>query len=49
MTQAVIAGYVRSPFAFANKGDLIKVRADDLASEVVKGLLQKTKVLRILF
>lgn len=44
MTQAVIAGYVRSPFAFANKGDLIKVRSDDMASEVVKGLIQKTKV-----
>lgn len=44
MTQAVIAGYARSPFAFATKGDLIKVRPDDLAAEVIKGLIQKTKV-----
>lgn len=44
MTHAVIAGYARSPFAFANKGDLTKVRADDMASDVIKGLLKKTGV-----
>ncbi len=26
MKEAVIAGYVRSPFHFANKGDLARVR-----------------------
>lgn len=44
MTHAVIAGYARSPFSFANKGELTKVRADDMASEVVKGLIKKTGV-----
>jgi acetyl-CoA acyltransferase len=45
MTDVVIAGYQRSPFHFANKGALIKVRPDDLAAYVVKGLLDKTKVM----
>ncbi len=40
----VIAGYVRSPFHLAKKGELIKVRPDDLAAEVVKGLVEKTGV-----
>jgi acetyl-CoA acyltransferase len=44
MTQAVIAGYVRSPFHFANKGALAKVRPDDLAAAVVKGLVKATGV-----
>ena len=44
MTQAVIAGYVRSPFHFANKGALAKMRPDDLAAAVVKGLVKATGV-----
>ena len=44
MSKAVIAGYVRSPFHFASKGALAKVRPDDLAAQVVKGLLEKTGV-----
>ncbi len=44
MTQAVIAGYVRSPFHFANKGALAKMRADDLAAAVVKSLVSATGV-----
>ncbi|CAH0351485.1 thiolase family protein [Aquabacterium sp. CECT 9606] len=40
--KAVIAGYARSPFHFANKGALAKVRPDDLAAQVVQGLLQRT-------
>src|SRR3954468_3372050 len=44
MKEAVIAGYVRSPFHFANKGDLTRVRPDDLAAAVVKALLAKTGV-----
>ena len=44
MSKAVIAGYVRSPFHFAGKGALTKVRPDDLAATVVKGLIQKTGV-----
>jgi acetyl-CoA acyltransferase len=44
MTQAVIAGYVRSPFHFANKGALAKTRPDDLAAAVIKGLIATTGV-----
>ena len=44
MTNAVIAGYVRSPFTPARKGALAKVRPDDLAAQVVKGLVKKTGV-----
>ncbi len=42
MTEAVIAGYVRSPFHFASKGALAKTRPDDLAAAVVKGLIKNT-------
>jgi acetyl-CoA acyltransferase len=44
MSKAVIAGYVRSPFHFAGKGALTKVRPDDLAAAVVKGLIDKTGI-----
>ncbi len=44
MTNAVIAGYARSPFTFAGKGELAKVRPDDMAARVVKGLMKKTGV-----
>jgi acetyl-CoA acyltransferase len=40
----VIAGYVRSPFHFASKGALTKVRPDEMAAQVVRGLLDKTGV-----
>ncbi|PPC76789.1 acetyl-CoA C-acyltransferase [Pokkaliibacter plantistimulans] len=39
MNTAVIAGYRRSPFHFARKGELTEVRPDDLAAQVVKGLI----------
>ncbi len=39
-----IAGYVRSPFHFATKGALAKVRPDEMAAEVVRGLLRRTGV-----
>jgi acetyl-CoA acyltransferase len=39
--KAVIADYVRSPFHFARKGALAAVRPDDLAAQVVRGLLQR--------
>ena len=41
---AVIVGYMRSPFDFATKGKLIKHRPDDLAAQVIKALLDKTGV-----
>lgn len=44
MKPVVIAGYTRSPFHFANKGDLIKVRPDELAAQTVAGLLTQTGV-----
>ena len=44
MNHAVIAGYVRSPFHFAHKGALVEKRPDDLAAEVVSGLLDRTGV-----
>ncbi len=44
MNNAVIAGYVRSPFHFAHKGALVEKRPDDLAAEVVLGLLAQTGV-----
>lgn len=40
----VIAGYVRSPFHFAKKGDLARVRPDELAAQVVSGLVEKTGI-----
>ncbi len=44
MKNVVIAGYVRSPFTPANKGELAKVRPDELAAQVIKGLVKKTGV-----
>jgi acetyl-CoA acyltransferase len=44
MTDVVIAGYARSPFTPAKKGDLTTVRPDDLAAAVVKELVARTKV-----
>jgi acetyl-CoA acyltransferase len=44
MTQAVIAGYVRTPFTFAKKGALAGVRPDDLAGIVVKALVERTGI-----
>jgi len=39
MKPVIIAGYKRSPFHFAHKGQLAKKRPDDLAADVVKGLI----------
>jgi len=44
MKNIVIAGYTRSPFTLAGKGALQKVRPDELAAEVIKGLIGKTGV-----
>ncbi|WP_239805496.1 thiolase family protein [Croceicoccus hydrothermalis] len=44
MTDIVIAGYARSPFHLANKGDLARVRPDDLAAQTIRGLIEKTGV-----
>lgn len=44
MTNVVIAGYARSPFHLAGKGALARVRPDDLAAQVVRGLVERTGV-----
>ena len=44
MRNVVIAGYARSPFHFAHKGDLRKVRPDELAAKVIEALIQRTGV-----
>jgi len=40
----VICGYKRSPFHFANKGALAKIRPDDMAATVINALLSETGV-----
>jgi acetyl-CoA acyltransferase len=40
----VIAGYVRSPMTPANKGELAKVRPDEIARQVIRGLVERTGV-----
>jgi acetyl-CoA acyltransferase len=44
MKNIVIAGYARSPFTPAKKGKLARVRPDELAAQVVRGLVRKTRV-----
>jgi acetyl-CoA acyltransferase len=44
MTNAVIAGYVRSPFHFAGRGGLARIRPDDMAAQVVRALIGRTGV-----
>ncbi|MYL97308.1 acetyl-CoA C-acyltransferase [Novosphingobium sp. FGD1] len=44
MQSVVIAGYARSPFHLAGKGALARVRPDDLAAQVIRGLIAKTGV-----
>jgi acetyl-CoA acyltransferase len=40
--KAVISAYARSPFHFAKKGKLAETRPDELAAQVVQGLIQRT-------
>jgi acetyl-CoA acyltransferase len=44
MNDIVVAGFARSPFHPSRKGALIDIRPDDLAAQVVIGLLERTKV-----
>ena len=44
MFKAVIAGYSRSPFTMARKGELIDVKPVNLLAEVVSNLVSKTKI-----
>ncbi|HEY2781691.1 MAG TPA: thiolase family protein [Steroidobacteraceae bacterium] len=42
--KALIAAYARSPQTFARKGPLAAVRPDSLAAQVVKGLIERTRL-----
>ena len=44
MYKSVIAGYVRSPFTMAKKGELIDVKPVNLLSEVIKNLVSESKI-----
>jgi acetyl-CoA acyltransferase len=44
MKPVVIAGYARSPFTFAKKGALARVRPDELLAQVISGLVARSKV-----
>jgi acetyl-CoA acyltransferase len=44
MSNAVIAGFVRTPFHFAKKGRLVDVRPDDLAAVALRGLIERTRI-----
>ena len=44
MRETVIVGYARSPFTFARKGELARVRPDELTAQVVRALLDRTGV-----
>src|SRR5262249_7205301 len=44
MKPVVIAGYARSPFHFAKKGALARVRPDELAATVVRGLVERSGI-----
>ena len=41
MSNAVIVGYARSPFTKAGRGALANTRPDDVAAQVITGLVQK--------
>lgn len=44
MKSVVLAGYARSPFHFAKKGALAKVRPDELAAQVIGALIERSKI-----
>ena len=44
MNKAVIAGYSRTPFTIANKGELVSIRPEDLLSEVIKHTVLKSNI-----
>ncbi len=44
MKTVVIAGYARSPFAPSKKGELARVRPDELAAQVVRELVRRSGV-----
>ena len=46
MYKSVIAGYSRSPFTMAKKGELIDVKPVNLLAEVINNLVTKSNIKR---
>jgi acetyl-CoA acyltransferase len=44
MADVVIAAYRRSPFHFAHKGELMKLRPDEMAAQVARALVEQSGV-----
>src|SRR5277367_2332995 len=44
MTAVVLAAYARTPFQPAKKGELATMRPDDMAAQLVRGLVDRTKI-----
>ncbi|HLJ65587.1 MAG TPA: thiolase family protein [Stellaceae bacterium] len=44
MKTVVIAGFARSPFDFAKKGALAKVRPDELVAQIMAALVERTRI-----
>src|SRR3954462_2633038 len=44
MTDVVIAAYRRSPFHLAHKGELVKLRPDEMAAQVVRALVAEAGI-----
>ncbi len=44
MKPIVIAAYARSPFTLAHKGALARTRPDEMAAQVVRGLIERTAI-----
>ena len=44
MSGVVIAGFVRSPFTPANRGDLARIRPDEVTAQVIRALIEKTGI-----
>ena len=44
MKNVVIAGYARSPFAPARRGELARTRPDEMAAQVVRALVETSGV-----
>lgn len=44
MKNVVVAGYARSPFTPAVKGELARVRPDELVAQVIRSLINKTGI-----
>lgn len=44
MSRSIISGFARSPFTLAKKGELARIRPDDLIAQVIRQLVARTKI-----